>query len=236
MAREKAGGAGGKKSQDGKSDAEAARAGARQPRRGQKGLVDYAKMKALSKEERVEVFAVLCERVASPKEISVELDEGLSQVSYHVKVLRDCRLIVLDHKVPRRGAVEHFYRAAELTLIPAGSWDHLPASVRATVSASILKEFFDDASASIEAGVFDEPPGELCLTPLILDSLGVEELGRLTREFLRSVLEVQANATERLPKGRKGNDAAKSATVFLASFLSSRNPKYAKKASASKRR
>lgn len=193
-------------------------------------------MRALSKEERVEIFAILCERVASPKEISDELNEGLSQVSYHVKVLRECRLIVLDHKVPRRGAVEHYYRAVEPTLIPSDSWDRLPPSVRASLSASILREFFDDASASIEAGVFDEVPGELCLTPLILDSLGVEELGQITRDFLESVLEVQANATKRSPRGRNGAGEAASATVFLASFLSSRSPKDGKKASATKRR
>jgi DNA-binding transcriptional ArsR family regulator len=150
-------------------------------------------MKALSNEDRVEVFAVLCERVASPKEISAELNAGLSQVSYHVKVLRECKLIALDHKVPRRGAVEHFYRAVEPT------------------------------------------PGELCWTPLLLDSTGIEELGQLTRDFLKSALEVQANATER-QAGKK--DAAESipATVFLASFLSSRRSRGGKKASATKRR
>jgi hypothetical protein len=45
----------------------------------------------------------------------------------------------------------------------------------------ILQDFFDGASVSIEAGVFDDPPGELSWTPLILDALGVEELGQLAR-------------------------------------------------------
>jgi DNA-binding transcriptional ArsR family regulator len=209
----------------------------RQPRRrSKKGLVDYRRMKALSKEGRVEIFAILCERVASPKEISDELNEGLSQVSYHVKVLRDCRLIVLDHKTPRRGAVEHYYRAVEPTLIPADAWNRLPPSIRGNLSANILEEFFDDASASIGAGIFDESPGELCWTPLILDSLGMEELGRLTREFLEAVLELQTNASKRLPRGKKGAGEATSATIFLASFLSARNPREGKKASATKRR
>jgi hypothetical protein len=47
-------------------------------------LVDYRQMKALSNEDRVRISAILCERIASPKEISEELDQGLSQVSYHV--------------------------------------------------------------------------------------------------------------------------------------------------------
>jgi DNA-binding transcriptional ArsR family regulator len=83
-------------------------------------------MHALAKKKRVEIFALLCERIASPKEISDELEEDLSKVSYHVNVLRECRLVVLDRKTPRRGAVEHFYRAATPTLIPPDAWDNLP--------------------------------------------------------------------------------------------------------------
>src|SRR4029077_7533944 len=205
-------------------------------KRPSKDLVNYGQMKALSKKERVEIFAIFCERVASPKEISDELNEGLSQVSYHVSVLRECRLIVLDHKVPRRGAVEHFYRAATPTLIPPDAWDHLPSVVRKGISMNILQQFLDDASASMEAGVFDKSPGELSWTPLILDALGLEEFGQLARDFLEAVLELQAIASKRLPKTSSRATDAISATVFLATFLSARSPKDGKKASATKRR
>lgn len=193
-------------------------------------------MRALSKMERVEILTILCERVASPKEIAEALDKTLSGVCYHVSKLQRCGLIVLDHKVPVRGAVEHFYRAATPTLIPPDAWDHLPATVQKSLSASILQEFFDDASASIEASVFDDSPGELSWTPLILDALGVEELGQLARDFLESILELQANASKRLSTGKGKATNATSATVFLASFLSARSPKDGKKASATKRR
>jgi predicted transcriptional regulator len=199
-------------------------------------LLNYRQMFALSKKERVEIFAIFCERIASPKEISEELCEGLSQVSYHVKVLRECRLIVETQKVPRRGAVEHFYEAVTPTLIPPDAWNHLPLSVRKSLSADILQHFFDDAAASMEAGVFDESPGELNWTPLVLDTLGIEELGQLARDFLESVLELQAKANRRLQKGNGKATGATSATVFLASFLSARSSKENKKASATKRR
>lgn len=194
-------------------------------------------MKALAHPVRIRVLAILAERIASPKEISKELGEGLSQISYHVTVLRECGLIVEDHKVPRRGAVAHFYRAAAPTVIPPDAWDNLPSTLRQGISASILRELFDDASASMKAGVFDAPPGELSWTPLVLDALGVEEVGQLARDFLESVLAVQVKASTRLPKGKSKRAAvAKSATVFLASFLSARSPKNDKKASATKRR
>jgi DNA-binding transcriptional ArsR family regulator len=205
----------------------------RRPKRPSGALLDYRKMHALSEEKRVRILALLCERVASPKEISDELNEGLSQVSYHVSVLRECRLITLDRKVPRRGAVEHFYRAAVPTLIPPGAWGNVPPAMLKTVSLGILQEFFEEASASIEAEVFDSPPGELCLTPLVLDALGVKELGQLSRDFLESVLELQARVDGRIAKG---DDNASAATVFLASFLSARSPEDGKKASAARRR
>lgn len=202
-----------------------------------KGLVNYDHMRALSKQLRVEILAILCERVASPKELSAELGEGLSQVSYHIQILRKCGLIVLDHKAQRRGAIEHFYRAATTTLVPPGCWDDLPPAVREKVIAmDILKEFSADASASIEAGIFDRSPSELSHTPLILDSDGSEELDLLCEEFLTSVIEIQANVDKRLAKEGAEATEAISATVFLATFPSTRRPKEGKNASARRRR
>jgi DNA-binding transcriptional ArsR family regulator len=89
-------------------------------------LVGYRQMYALSKKARVQILAILAERVASPKELADELNEGLSQVSYHVSVLRECKLIELVGKEPRRGAVEHFYKAAIPTLTASTPMDELP--------------------------------------------------------------------------------------------------------------
>lgn len=212
------------------------KAAGKHSKRRSKDLVNYPQMHALAKEERVRMLAILVERAASPKEISEELNESLSQVSYHVSVLRECRLIKLDHKAPRPGAVEHFYRATTPTLIPPGAWDGLPPAVRRSVSTCILQEFFDDAQAAMEAGVFDQRPGELSWTPLLLDTPGVERFGELARGFIESVLELQAEVSARLPKGKeaKAKDVV-SATVFLASFLSARSSRDGVGASATRR-
>lgn len=202
-----------------------------------KGIVNHNLMKALAHPLRAKILAILTERVASPNEMAKELDEGLSQVSYHVKVLREYELIEPDHKKPRRGAVEHFYRATTTTIVPPDAWNHLPPAVRESISVDILQEFFDDASTAIEAGIFDDPLGELSWTPLILDPEGAEEVGRLARDFLASVVQTQKEASERL-RSANGKKAQKgiSATVFLASFPSARNPKEGKKAAAAKTR
>jgi len=61
--------------------------------------------------------------MASPNELHKALDEGLSQVSYHVKELftptnteRYPSLIELVKTEPRRGALEHYYRRREQPL------------------------------------------------------------------------------------------------------------------------
>jgi DNA-binding transcriptional ArsR family regulator len=50
-------------------------------------------------------------KALSPRELSVSLDEPLSNVSYHVRVLADRGAVALVETQPVRGSVQHFYRA-----------------------------------------------------------------------------------------------------------------------------
>jgi DNA-binding transcriptional ArsR family regulator len=45
----------------------------------------------------------------SPRQISDELREPLSNVSYHVRVLADCGAVTLVDTAPVRGSMQHFY-------------------------------------------------------------------------------------------------------------------------------
>jgi DNA-binding transcriptional ArsR family regulator len=47
--------------------------------------------------------------LVSPIELTHELDEGLSYVSYHVNVLVRLEVLQLSHTEPVRGTAEHFY-------------------------------------------------------------------------------------------------------------------------------
>jgi len=62
-------------------------------------------MKALGHPLRIAILTILNDRMASPNELSKELDEGLSQVSYHVEALKDYGMIEMVKTEPRRGAV-----------------------------------------------------------------------------------------------------------------------------------
>lgn len=50
----------------------------------------------------------------SPKELSVPTNQDVSSVSYHVRVLAEHGAVVLVAEEPRRGSVEHFYKATPL--------------------------------------------------------------------------------------------------------------------------
>src|SRR5215212_8131241 len=106
----------------------AAKTKTKSARRDKASGVDQKLVKALAHPLRVEILAILNERMASPNELSKELDEGLSQVSYHVKVLKDFECIELVKTEPRRGAVEHYYRATARSFLTDRDWRALPDS------------------------------------------------------------------------------------------------------------
>lgn len=74
--------------------------------------MDSQLVKALSHSLRIAILEILEQEMASPTELSKKLGCGLSKTGYHVKVLRDAGLIQQVRTVPRRGAMEHFYRAS----------------------------------------------------------------------------------------------------------------------------
>ncbi len=53
-------------------------------------------------------------RMRSPKELTVAVNRDVSNVGYHVRVLADHGAVELVETRPRRGSVEHFYRATGL--------------------------------------------------------------------------------------------------------------------------
>lgn len=75
-------------------------------------------VRALSHPLRMEILEKLQGRVASPAELSRELNERLGVIAYHAHTLLKCGCVELVHSEPRRGSVENFFgisiAAAEL--------------------------------------------------------------------------------------------------------------------------
>lgn len=74
--------------------------------------VDPRLAKALSNSVRARALDLIAEGARSPKAIAIELGLDVRSVAYHVRVLKKLGCIELVETQPRRGAVEHIYRAA----------------------------------------------------------------------------------------------------------------------------
>jgi DNA-binding transcriptional ArsR family regulator len=57
---------------------------------------------------------VLLEAEQTPKDLAATLGVPLGLVSYHVRALRDCGLLIESRTELRRGALAHYYRRTEL--------------------------------------------------------------------------------------------------------------------------
>jgi DNA-binding transcriptional ArsR family regulator len=163
--------------------------------------VNQALVKSLAHELRAEILAILNERMASPNELAKELGEGLSQVSYHVKVLKDYEVIRLVKTEPRRGAVEHYYRATSRAYLTDRDWHELPKSAREAMSADLFQMILDDVVASLEDEVFDEREDRhMSWTPMMVDEQGWKEINGILDSALKEVLKAQASSVKRVAK------------------------------------
>ena len=81
------------------------------PTEGNSHVPDVRLAKAMSHPLRARILVVLRADDASPRELAMRLDAPLSTVAYHVRVLVSLDLVSLVGQEPRRGSVEHFYRA-----------------------------------------------------------------------------------------------------------------------------
>jgi DNA-binding transcriptional ArsR family regulator len=182
------------------------------------GLVDPRVAKALSHPVRAHVLTILNERVASPNQMSEELGEPLGNVSYHVKALLELQCIELVSTTPRRGAVEHFYRAIERPYFSDRDWSRLPRSLRRAISDVGLQLIWDDVADAIEAGSFEaRTDRHLSRYPLVLDEQGWEELGKVLAGVFDETVRIESESAARLAESAEQGFNAKLAVLAFES-------------------
>src|SRR3712207_9274202 len=113
-------------------------------------------MKALAPPLLVRIVTVLTHRVALQVDFAGELEEPIGNVSYHMRTLADLGMVELVRTEPRRGAVEHYYRAIERPHLPAQDWATLPPSVRRSFSDTTGRQVLDDFTAAVKSGGFEQ--------------------------------------------------------------------------------
>ncbi len=163
--------------------------------------VDSRLAKALAHPLRVQLLAALNEGVASPNELAKKLDEPLTNVSYHVRMLHDLGTIELVETEPRRGALEHYYRAVVRPFFGERDWKRLPKNARGSISDAVLQLVWDDAAEAIKSGLFDEREDRhLSRSVLAVDAQGWDELHDLLADTLDRAMQIQADSSSRAAK------------------------------------
>ncbi len=168
----------------------------------QRGAVSERLAMAIGHPIRIEALRILNERVASPSELAKELDMGVSQVSYHIKELRRQNCIELVRTEPRRGAVEHYYRATEPELVSDRELAQLSEAKRQEVSIGVLQTVIAATAGSLQAGTFDKRSDRhLSWVPMQLDETGWKELTKALAKAVKEVEGIKAASAKRLGDG-----------------------------------
>ena len=172
------------------------------PKTKKKDGVEQIVAKAFAHPLRVQILIILNERVASPNLLSQELEQSLNLVAYHVRVLEKYDCIELVDTKQRRGATEHFYRATRRQFLSDSEWARMPAALRPGLSGAMLKAVFDDIEEAVTEGTFDEfEDRHLSRVPMVVDKQGWGDVTGLLLGTLERLLEIQAEASERIANG-----------------------------------
>jgi DNA-binding transcriptional ArsR family regulator len=174
--------------------------------------------KALAHPLRVRILTSLQKGISSPNQLAQELGEPLGNVSYHVKTLLEYDCVELVKTEPRRGAVEHFYRATERAFFSDADWAKIPASARKGISGVALETIGKDVTEAMVAGTIDgRTDSHISETSLLLDEKGWSELNRLLADTLNRAIEIQEEAASRLASEKSDPVATKLAILHYES-------------------
>lgn len=164
--------------------------------------LDQSLMKALAHPLRWRIVEVLTDRgEASPVELARLLDQPLATVSHHTRVLRDLGCVELTRTEPRRGAVEHYYRAIMPAFFDDEQWAQIPVILRRALAGDVLRRIVEDAAAAGEKGAFDAPGAHIDRMRVELDERGWNELSELLLGVLVRAQEIQDRSDSRAAEG-----------------------------------
>ncbi len=159
--------------------------------------------KALAHPLRVRILSSLHKGISSPNQLAQELGEPLGNVSYHVKTLLDYDCVELVKTEPRRGAVEHFYRATDRAFLSDSDWAKIPASARKGISGSILESIGQSATEAMAEGTLSSrSDSHLSENPLQLDKQGWKEINKILAEAVNKATAIQKESRKRMGKDK----------------------------------
>ena len=163
-------------------------------------LENPALVRALAHPLRAKMLYIMQERPTSPKEMSAEFGVPLSNVAYHVQILRKLKLIKLVRKTPRRGAIEHHYTVAGVADLGAEAWAQTPSLIKERAVAEWLKDVGEYVTAAAATGGFNRSTAMLARQRLVFDQESWDRVSAKADELIDLALEENAASAKRLKK------------------------------------
>jgi DNA-binding transcriptional ArsR family regulator len=177
-------------------------------------------VKGLAHPLRIHILRVLETRVASPSEIAEEIGAPLGNVSYHVRFLARVGLIELTSTKPRRGAVEHYYRAVGRISVTDQAWAQVPEVVKSGMISATLDQAGRVIGAAASSGGFDRSDAVVARREMLLDDQGFAELAAELNGLLERLKEIEKESAERLETMSEHADAELDAGLVMMLFES----------------
>lgn len=181
-----------------------------------KSADDPRYVKALSHPLRVRILGILEEQAASPVELSQVLGASLGTVSYHVRQLNELGLLDLVRETPRRGAVEHHYRAKPRPRSGGDTWESVSVIAKQAIVSAELEHTTEVVQRAASVGGFDGDHARLERLRLSLDDRGVKALSKALAKLVDDAQKIQKASSERTGKknGAGTSDVALVAMLF----------------------
>lgn len=159
--------------------------------------LDARVVKALGHPTRVRILRAMRHRkLASPVELSHELDMPLGAVGYHVRRLEALGFIELARRTQRRGAIEHHYRVRDVLAGVDPGTSRTPDGSRGREATAIARL----ARAALARGGFDAVEAYAERRVLLLDARGGEQLGDALASWQETVERIGRASAARLAR------------------------------------
>jgi DNA-binding transcriptional ArsR family regulator len=163
-----------------------------------RSLQNPALVQALAHPLRAKMLYALQEKEASPKELATHFSVPLSTVAYHIQILRKLKLIRLVRKTPRRGAIEHHYKADHAAHIDDEAWSQTPRLIRERMTAALLEDIGTSVTGAAASGGFERSNSHLTRSRLVLDEQAWDVLAERLEKLWEFAAELHEESKERL--------------------------------------
>jgi hypothetical protein len=128
-------------------------------------------------------------------------------------MLVDLGCIELVSTTPRRGALEHHYKAVVRPLLDDSSYATFPTSTKRALIGDVLKEIWSDVGAAADADGFDAEQVHVSRQPITLDAEGWTQVAKVLEDAVYQIDDIKSKSSKRL--GKNGAEAIQSVVAIM---------------------